>query len=80
MGLRAELNIMSDQVFTTDRKAEEAISMSRKLDEKADKNDITKLSMRFKDFVPNYQYKDLLKRADAFALDEELCKFRLINL
>jgi hypothetical protein len=76
MGLRAELNIMSDQVFTTDRKAEEAISMSRKLDE----NDITKLSMRFKDFVPNYQYKDLLKRADAFALDEELCKFRLINL
>jgi hypothetical protein len=80
MGLRGELNIMSDQCFDTNRKAEDAISMGKQLNEKANKDDINKLNMRFKDFVPFYEYNDLLKRIDTFALDTELSKFKLINI
>ena len=47
MGIRGELNIMSEQVFDTDRKAEEALNQLRSLGSKADKEDIVKISTRF---------------------------------
>ena len=61
MSIKGELNIISDQAFATDRKVEEVFSVAREVENKADKTDITHISSRFRDFVPYYEYNDLVK-------------------
>ncbi|CAI2362031.1 unnamed protein product [Moneuplotes crassus] len=72
MSIRGEFNIISEQVFETQRKIEEILGTLHKIDEKADKDDLQKTNTRFQDFVPYYEYKEIVESLKELAKQSDL--------
>ncbi|CAI2362768.1 unnamed protein product [Moneuplotes crassus] len=72
MSIRGEFNIMSEQVYETQRKLQEIMSALYRVDEKADKEALYKTNARFQDFVPYYEYKEVVNSLKEFSKQADL--------
>ena len=76
MGVRGEVNILSEQLLSNERKTDELrneFNVSLKtLAYKIDRDDLMRINTRFRDFVPYYEYNELLKNIELLAMQKDM--------